>query len=55
MSPGIGEKFLLLQGEKERYCTSPSIKRRDKRYKLEKITDQLYVSLCQLSVRDLLS
>lgn len=40
MSSGIGEKFLLAPGWKKK-GTSSSIKRGDKRNKLEKITGQL--------------
>lgn len=41
MNSGLGEKFLLLQGEKREVLPPPPIKREDKRNKLEKISGQL--------------
>lgn len=41
MNSGLGEKFLLLQGEKREVLLPPPIKREDKRNKLEKISGQL--------------
>lgn len=60
MNSGLGEKFLLLQGglEKKRDSpptTTPIIKERIKEISWRKSVASFYVSLCQLSVRDLLS